>query len=238
MNEADDSVVSEHVVAWALDIGGDIEVDVLPPSMLGRGPDPRIGQILLVFSRLDDEIHDLTKSCHSAEERQRVRALRFERDRIRYARSHAFLRSCLAALLGCHPVQVRIVTVANGKPVLAASPAHGSNLHFSMSRSGDVCVLAVSGSPVGVDIERIRPIAEMRAMAMNLWGTAALKRLDQISDETEQRAIFFRWWTGHEATVKCSGAGLGDEIADLPDSCSGRIGWLQELPWLPAGSAA
>lgn len=238
MNDVREPVVSEHVVAWALDIGGDIKVDVLPPSMLGRGVVPRVSQVLLIFSRLDDEIDDLPMSHLSDEEQRRVGALRFQRDRLRYARSHLFVRTCLASLLGCHPVQVRIAVAVNGKPVLAASPAHGSDLHFSLSRSGDLLVLALSGSPVGVDIERVRPIAEMRAMAMNLWGNAALERLDRISDESEQTALFFRWWTGHEARVKCSGKGLGDEIADLPDTGSQRIGWLQAPLQRPAGSVA
>lgn len=240
MNPVQEAFAFEYVVAWALDIDGDIEVDILPPSMLRRGVVPRSGNVWLIFSQPDDELGNLASiaSCLSDVEQQRAATFLFETDRLRYVRSHAFVRACLASLLGCHPAQIRFAATLNGKPVLAASSFHGSDLHFSLSRSGDVCVLAVSASPVGVDIERIRSIAEMRAIAMNLWGSVALERLDRIPDETGQAAAFIRWWTGHEATVKCSGAGLSDELADLPDAGSGRVGWLHGLPQLQAGPVA
>lgn len=72
-------------------------------------------------------------------------------------------------------------------------------LRFNLSHSGDVTLVAVArDSEVGVDVERIRPVIEMRAIARRWLGR------DDIADEQE----FFRVWTRHEAMVKALGVGL------------------------------
>jgi len=72
-------------------------------------------------------------------------------------------------------------------------------LRFNLSHSGDVTLIAVArDSEVGVDVERIRPVIEMRTIARRWLGR------DDIAGEQE----FFRAWTRHEAMVKALGVGL------------------------------
>ena len=72
-------------------------------------------------------------------------------------------------------------------------------MRFNLSHSGDVTLIAVArDSEVGVDVERIRPVIEMHAIARRWLGR------DDIADEQE----FFRVWTRHEAMVKALGVGL------------------------------
>jgi 4'-phosphopantetheinyl transferase len=72
-------------------------------------------------------------------------------------------------------------------------------LRFNLSHSGDVTLVAVArDTEVGVDVERIRPVIEMQAIARRWLGR------DDIADEPE----FFRVWTRHEAMVKALGIGL------------------------------
>ena len=72
-------------------------------------------------------------------------------------------------------------------------------MRFNLSHSGDVTLVAVArDSEVGVDVERIRPVIEMREIARRWLGR------DDVADEQE----FFRAWTRHEAMVKALGVGL------------------------------
>ncbi|MDQ6812000.1 MAG: 4-phosphopantetheinyl transferase, partial [Actinomycetota bacterium] len=83
------------------------------------------------------------------------------------------LRDVLAAYLETSPEAIRIVDGAHGKPELA-----GRELHFNLSHSGDVGLVAVSRErPVGVDVERIdgrRDVLALAERALGAEGAAAV----------------------------------------------------------------
>lgn len=82
-----------------------------------------------------------------------------------------------------------ITTTALGKPFFPDYP----EVHFSISHTSGAVLVGVSDQPVGVDIEKIRP---MRASFMRrLFGTAR---------ETD----FFTDWVRREARAKGSGSGI------------------------------
>ena len=65
--------------------------------------------------------------------------------------------------VGLRERDVTVVYDDHGKPVLQDHP----HLHFSLSHSGEWAVCALSDTPVGVDVERIRPIDAARLV--NRW---------------------------------------------------------------------
>lgn len=90
----------------------------------------------------------------------------------------------------------------HGKPRLKAHP----DSHFSLSHSGDWAVCLLSSSPVGVDVEQIRPVPEL-SLAERYFApeeAAALRNLP----EPERLTAFFRLWTRKESLLKCVGVGL------------------------------
>ena len=84
-------------------------------------------------------------------------------------------------------------------------------MRFNLSHSGDVTLVAVArDSEVGVDVERIRPVIEMRAIARRWLGR------DDMADERE----FLRAWTRHEAMLKALGVGLSGKAEGFTGTVS------------------
>jgi 4'-phosphopantetheinyl transferase superfamily len=80
---------------------------------------------------------------------------------------------------------------ANGKPQLI-----GAAVHFNVSHSGELALVAVSDAPVGVDIEQQRAIADPVAFARRLHF------------ETADPRELMRLWCRKEAWLKARGIGL------------------------------
>ena len=79
---------------------------------------------------------------------------------------------------------------AMGKPYFPEYPA----VHFNISHTTGAVLVGVSDHPIGVDIERIRPVSQR-----------AMRRLADVSTEE----AFFRNWVRREARTKRSGNGIG-----------------------------
>ncbi len=153
----------------------------------------------------------------SPDEQERAGRLRFERDRSAFLTSRAGLRAILGRYLDMDPAAVTFASGRRGKPSIVG----GGDLSFSLSRSAPVGVVAVTrGQAVGVDVERIRPDVDIDALAFHFLSPTEAEAL-RAAPEPDRLAAFFACWTGKEAMVKVTGAGLGDGLlhveADLDD---------------------
>ncbi|MEU0251793.1 4'-phosphopantetheinyl transferase superfamily protein [Streptomyces sp. NPDC006184] len=141
-------------------------------------------------------------------ERRRARAFARPGDRIRYVTAHTALRLLLSARTGVTPPRV----VLTREPCPVCGGPHGrpaladGTLHFSLAYSDDLCLIAIAGSPVGVDIERVPPpdIVTGLTSALHPEEQAALGRLP----EDERPLAFTRIWVRKEAWLKAIGTGL------------------------------
>lgn len=87
--------------------------------------------------------------------------------------------------------QIPEVTLsAAGKPCFSEHP----DVQFNISHTGGAVLVGVSGEPVGVDIERIRPVSRR-----------AMQRIAGVESEK----AFFESWVRREARAKRIGAGIG-----------------------------
>lgn len=139
---------------------------------------------------------------------ERVRGDRFLRteDRARFVESHAALRLILAGYVNRRPQDLSFVQEADGKPVLASH--HRAGLHFNLSHSGSFALVAVSTeTPIGVDVEAIRPVGDPLAIARAHFHPREITALVQMP-RSLQASAFFRLWTRKEAVVKALGTGL------------------------------
>src|SRR5215471_3266070 len=82
----------------------------------------------------DDEL----EACLAPDELARAGRYRFERDRRRFVRRRAGLRFVLSRHLDTEPARLELTSGANGRPEL--THAHGRDLRFNQSSSGDVAV--------------------------------------------------------------------------------------------------
>ena len=80
---------------------------------------------------------------------------------------------------------------------------------FSVSRSGGVAVVALAGTPVGVDVERIREVPRAQRIAER-WLPAVDAREVAAAGAAHRALAFLHAWVAAEALVKGWGAGIPD----------------------------
>lgn len=143
----------------------------------------------------------------SLSERRRVDRLRDPETRARRAASRGLLRWLLSRYVGTAPRALRLLENPAGKPMLIDPE---SILQFNVSHTGDLWVCAVAaGQPVGVDVERIRPLSPRHVMPfLALEERAAWAASFGPVSGAEGVAALFALWTRKEAYIKARGLGL------------------------------
>jgi 4'-phosphopantetheinyl transferase len=179
---------------------------------------------------LNDEIHVWRLSLSTTEEATKLfqlilspdelaRADRFvfARDRMRFVKARAGLRSILARYISLEPHLVRFSYGSRGKPMLADSQ-NGHRLFFSLSHSCEKALVAVGrGSPVGIDIERIRTDVDVVELTSQVFSPVEQATFARIGEHKRIEA-FFKGWTSKEAYIKGLGHGLDLSLKEF-DVC-------------------
>jgi len=135
------------------------------------------------------------------------RAARFHSPHLRrnYIVDHARLRLILNAYTQSTPADLIFAINKFGKPEIAA-PA--SPLRFNLSHTEGISLLAVCRhSPVGIDVEAVRPINDWREVAEYHFAPPEITALLDTPEADRQNA-FFRCWTRKEALLKANGRGF------------------------------
>ena len=91
-----------------------------------------------------------------------------------------------------------------GRPFIAGGPC------FSISHCREAVAVAVSDTPVGVDVESVRRFDE--ALVRRTMNEEEQQRI--FAAEEPARA-FIRLWTQKEAVLKLRGTGIVDNLADV-----------------------
>lgn len=164
------------------------------------------------------------------DERERRSRFRFQEDRDLFLVARAVLRWFLGRWRGERPEEVRFVYNGYGKPALAEAGA--ADLRFNVSHSArQVAWAFASGFDVGIDVERIRPLDDLMALAGRYFAPAERGQLAE-RPESERVVRFFELWTLKEAFVKARGTGLSmplDRFHLRPDSDLAPLGDCR--PW-------
>ena len=198
-------------------------------------------QVHIWLARLDPETEQ--SWCHriaatTSDERDRASRFRRPGDGERYLAAHGALRLLLGRYLTCDPLTLRFAVSTNGKPFLETR-----NLQFNLSHSGDLAFIAVAQSrQVGADIEQVRPMPDLQAVAARVCTPGELDRLGGLAESERERA-FFAMWTRKEALAKATGEGIGAIARDARDALTGGDGrWtvaeLNDVPGYAACVAA
>ncbi|MER5184161.1 4'-phosphopantetheinyl transferase superfamily protein [Streptomyces sp. NPDC002896] len=155
----------------------------------------------------------LAHSVLDGVETERAAAFREARDRDTYLAAHVGLRLLLGAYLGVPPADVPLERLPcpmceepHGRPVVRGDP-----VHFSLSHSGGLCLLALAATPVGVDIEAVPDlaVADEVGACLHPRESAELSELRAV----DRPAAFARAWARKEAYLKGLGMGLGRDMS-------------------------
>ncbi|MEH1931854.1 MAG: 4'-phosphopantetheinyl transferase HetI [Nostoc sp.] len=143
----------------------------------------------------------------SSDETARAERFYFPKHRQHFIAGRGILRTILGRYLGIKPSQVEFNYQHRGKPVLADKFAD-TGLAFNLSHSQGLGLCAVNCTrQIGVDLEYIRPMSDLEALAKRFFLPREYEMLRSLSPN-QQQEIFFRYWTCKEAYLKATGDGL------------------------------
>jgi len=144
----------------------------------------------------------------SDEERERMARWTAPRDQRRFAVARGSLRELLGRYLDRDPASVAFAYGPAGKPELDGAQ-NRAGLRFNVAHSGDVALYAVTiGRRVGVDVEALRPLAELSELSRMVFSER--ERAELWSHPPSRRVpAFFDGWVRKEAVLKALGHGLG-----------------------------
>jgi 4'-phosphopantetheinyl transferase len=140
-------------------------------------------------------------SLLSASERDRVARKATPLLRQRQAASFHCLRCTLGDVLGAAPASLAFHLADSGKPALVDAA-----LHFNVSHSGGIGMLAWGSRELGADVEALiaRPTGRL---AQRILSTPELDRWHALP-LTERSDGLTRAWTRKESALKALGSGL------------------------------
>jgi 4'-phosphopantetheinyl transferase len=214
-----------YAAAWALDFGADgapLVCVLTDQSSLPPRPPTRDELFLWFGAPTPDDWQELSPYLHETE-RNRVIGLRQPADRRSFAAAHVGVRSLLSRALDCLPRDIAFIHGAHGKPHL--DPARHGNItyriHFNISHTRGLVAVALAGRAVGIDVECVREMADMNAVAETVFAAESLSALAKTVDAAARKALFFRFWTLGEAFIKATGEGMTQGFKTFAFNASG-----------------
>src|SRR5262245_36325916 len=119
------------------------------------------------WSRVDASTAVVSSMEASLSEPERIRAAKFlhKEAQARYVFSRGLLRNILSTFVDARPEDLTFSANEFGKPFLD-EPFASSGIYFNVSHSQNLVVIAVAfDRQIGVDVEFVRPISDVDAIA-------------------------------------------------------------------------
>jgi 4'-phosphopantetheinyl transferase len=170
------------------------------------------------------DIRDLTDAEYqkwyrqmSKEKQNQVDKLRLEADKKRTVAGEMLARKAVAEYSGVKAEDIIFAISESGKPYI-----ENSKFEFNISHSGDYAVCAVNETPIGIDIEKLRPV-DLRvakrvcneAELIYLFGFPPKENEFVYTEDKELITRFFEIWTAKEAYVKLTGQGIDGDFSEF-----------------------
>ncbi|MFD5538608.1 4'-phosphopantetheinyl transferase family protein [Streptomyces sp. NPDC127079] len=175
--------------------------------------------------RYDTPVPEGFTELLDAAERARAARFRFPVHTARFVWGRAMTKRIVSAATGVPAPDVRLVRApcpgcgdtAHGRPEIA-----GGAVHISLSHSEGYSALLLSRRhPVGLDIERVRPMNVDTLAPVTLCADERAWVLDEPPGDRRSLA-YLRCWTRKEAVLKAVGTGV---VGDLTS--------MEVRPWEP-----
>ncbi len=164
----------------------------------------------------------MTEECYGyylglmdTERRERVQKKPRREDRLCSVAADMLLRKALSEDYGINEEDISILEDECGAPYVDAIA-----VRVSISHSGDYAVCAVSRYPVGIDIEKIRPISTR--VSERTFSENEKKYLSCKGELSGEALLhFFEIWTAKEAYGKMKGEGIA--LSDTVDTTTIQV---------------
>ncbi|MFM2290587.1 MAG: hypothetical protein RIS29_400 [Bacteroidota bacterium] len=155
---------------------------------------------------INEHRHLVDDYWNSLQEFEKERANRYSTYELKnnYVIRHGILRRYLAEYLNCHPTEVQIKCLPNGKIVLDTEK-HQQLIYFTTSHTLDKYVIASHPiAEIGVDIEFIHHTDDLPDLANAFFHKMEIRYLNTIPS-SDFSSMFYKIWTAKEAYIKAIG---------------------------------
>ena len=142
---------------------------------------------------------DLEKSYPLLPENRKEKADHFIFDKDKKLSCGAYL--LLKKLLDEENIENPIIeTEEDGKPYIS----NHENVYFNMSHAGRMVACAISDSEIGIDIEKIDPLIDMK-IAQTFFYNSEYENIKKSESRVDE---FFKYWVLKESYMKYTGLGF------------------------------
>lgn len=165
---------------------------------------------------LDQPISHLQQLAQtlSADEKERADKYYTELDKNRFTVRRGLIRTIIGCNLGIEPAAVQFHHPPGGKPSVEHRSDKGK-LFFSISHSNGLALYAIAWNrEIGVDLERVRPLNETKAIAARFFSSREIEAIQKLPGGQRIQG-FFNCWTRKEAYLKATGLGLSRPLDDV-----------------------
>lgn len=172
----------------------------------------------------------------SGDERAEITRLRQPQDQLDRMTGRTVARLLLGRVLACPAPDVKLALGAHGKPGLDPHYhwGHADRLFFNISHIRGLVAVALAASPVGIDIEAVRPFPEMAMVVQEQFAPEMAADWSAADREAERIDLFYRFWTLGEAFIKATGEGLSQGLGSFAFSALGTPALRRvDPPWGP-----
>ena len=140
---------------------------------------------------------------------QRAQNYHFEKDKNRFIICRALLKFILARNTSLDISEIHVETDENKKPYLSSHPS----VYFNLSHAEDFAIITLSNTPVGIDTEYVNRDFNYSEVLSYVFNT---QEIDTLLNSDKKLHEFFKFWTRKEAIVKATGAGISDNLLEIP----------------------
>ncbi len=156
--------------------------------------------------------------CYHFSQERKIYISKFidKQDKIRTIFGEVLVRLLACEILDISNKSIIFDKNSYGKPYINKIP----KFCFNISHAGDYVLCAVSGSSVGIDIEKINDI-DFYNIAQNYFADNEFRYIVNV-DEKYQLSRFYEIWTLKESYLKCVGSGLSKDLDSFTIDCCGE----------------
>lgn len=169
------------------------------------------------INHLPDKDYQKWYSLMHDEKKHRINKMHLYDDQKRSIAAEMLAKTTIGKYLDIPAEHIEIVQSNNGKPY-----AVNFNIEFNISHCEEIVVCAINNTPVGIDIEKIRPISPKVAKKFftiaeqeYVFGKTPCAEDYDTEFNDVQLKRFFECWTAKEAYLKYTGEGLTDNLSAL-----------------------
>ena len=146
----------------------------------------------------DDALFARIYNHASAERQKKTDAFRFRKDKNLSLAAEYLLQY---AARDCGVLDFTMEKGEHGKPFFA-----NENVYFNLSHSENRVMCAIGLSPVGCDVEKIKPVN--LKIAERFFCPQECETICKCASDEEKYEVFFRFWTLKESFMKVTGLGM------------------------------